>query len=124
MTASPRGYLEVAEFYRARPVDAQSAPAATTNTDLLTVASGYWVEGEVWVANRGTATTFRVAARMDAGALGNKHYLAYDEPLAANESLHTGFIRLPAGAIVTVYAGSANVSFTFNGLQRQMDVNF
>ena len=122
--SSPRGYTEVAEFYRARPVDAQLAPAATTNTNLITVSSGYWVEGEVWGANRGAATTIRIAVRQDATAIANKHYISYDEPLGANESLHTEHLYLIAGAIVTVYAGSANVSFTFNGLQRQTDVNF
>jgi len=88
------------------------------------VPAGYWMEGWMWVANRGTATTIRIAARMDGATLGNKHYIAYDEPLAANESLPSQHLYLPAGAIVTVYAGSANVSFTFSGLQRQVDVNF
>lgn len=124
MTAPFRGQFEVAEFYRARPVDAQAAPGAASDTTLVAVPSGYWMEGRVWVANRSTAAIIRIAARMDAAALANKHYVAYDEPLAANESLHTEMLYLPAGAIITVRADTANVSFTFSGLQRQVDVNY
>jgi hypothetical protein len=105
--------------------DAQVNPLATTETTLLTVPAGYTYEGRIFVAEQGAATpTFRIALRLDAAALAAKHYIVYGDALAANEAWVTEMLYLPENAIVTVYASTANVSFTFSGLKRQLDVNF
>jgi hypothetical protein len=96
----------------------QSAPAATTNTDLYTVPAGLrTVCSTLAVANRSaSAVTYRLAVRPAGAALANQHYIAYDVSLAANSSdLWTAGISLSATDVVTVYASSASMSFSLFG---------
>lgn len=97
---------------------AQSAPSATTATDLLTCGSGkQQVISTLVVCNRGaTATTFRVAVRPDGSALASTHYIAYDVAIAANDSTNlTLGITIDASDVVTIYAGNANLTFSAFG---------
>jgi hypothetical protein len=96
----------------------QSAPAATTATDLYTVPSGKsTVCSTLAVCNRSaSAVTYRVAVRPSGASLANQHYIAYDVSLAANASdLWTIGISLTATDVLTVYASTANQSFTLFG---------
>jgi hypothetical protein len=48
--------------------------------------------------------------------LANTHYIAFDVPIAANDSTNlTLGITLDASDVVTIYAGSANLSFSAFG---------
>lgn len=99
---------------------AQSAPSATTNTDVYTVpASTSAVVSTISIANRAaTATTFRIAVRPGGAAISNQHYIAYDVALAANDSVNlTLGITLATTDVITVYAGSANTSVSVFGSQ-------
>lgn len=92
----------------------QSAPSATTATTLYTVpASTQSVVSSITVCNRGTASgTYRIAVRPDGAALSNQHYIAYDAPLnASNTVALTLGITLGDTDVITVYASSANFSF-------------
>ena len=83
----------------------------TSLTDLVTVGSGKEVIiSTVIIANRtATATTFRLAIRVDGDAISNQHYIAYDVPVAANDSTTlTLGITLQATDVVTVSAGTAD----------------
>jgi len=83
----------------------------TSLTDLYTVpASTETVVSTVVIANRtASATTFRLAARIDGDAISNQHYLAYDVPVAANDSTTlTLGIALEATDVISVQAGTAN----------------
>ena len=83
----------------------------TSLTDIYTVpASTETVISTVVIANRSaTATTFRLANRVDGDAISNQHYLAYDVPVAANDSTTlTLGITMAATDVLTVSAGSAN----------------
>jgi glucose-6-phosphate dehydrogenase assembly protein OpcA len=96
----------------------QSAPSATTNTDVYTVPSSTEaVISTITVANRaGTAATYRIAIRPNGDTIANQHYIAYDSALPANDTIAlTLGITLDAGDIVTVYASTANVSFNIFG---------
>lgn len=98
----------------------QAAPSATTNTDLYTVpANTQALVSTLVVCNRGaTSTTFRVAARKAGAAVANQHYVNYDVPVSANDSINlTLGYAFGAGDIITVYAGNANLSFTAFGSQ-------
>jgi hypothetical protein len=98
----------------------QSAPSATTNTDVYTSpASTQTVISTLTVANRAaTAATFRLAVRPGGTAIANQHYIAYDSPVAANDATNlTLGITLAATDVVTVYASSANLSFNLFGSQ-------
>jgi hypothetical protein len=79
----------------------------TSLTDLYTVpASTETVVSTVIIANRtASATTFRLAIRVDGDAISNQHYIAFDVPVAANDSTTlTLGITLAATDVVTVSA--------------------
>lgn len=98
----------------------QSAPSATTATTLYTVpASKSAVVSTINVCNRGTAaTTFRIAVRPAGASLANQHYLAYDTAIPANDSIAiTVGVSLATTDVITVYAGTANMSFTAFGAE-------
>ena len=67
---------------------AQVDLTTTTLTDIYTVGSGKeTVISTIIIANRtSSADSFRIAVRVDGDAISNKHYIAYDVPVAANDS--------------------------------------
>jgi hypothetical protein len=92
----------------------QSAPTATTNTDVYTVGAGKQaIVSTITVANRAAAAaTYRIAIRPSGATLNNQHYIAYDVSIAANDTVPiTVGISLQASDVVTVYASTANLSF-------------
>lgn len=97
---------------------AQSAPAATTATTLYTVGSGKSaVISTLVVANRdSTAATYRIAIRPAGATLANEHYIAYNVTVGASDSTTlTLGITLAATDVVTIYASTANLSFSAFG---------
>jgi hypothetical protein len=96
----------------------QSNPAATTATTLYTVpASTSTVVSTVVVCNQSASTdSFRIAIRPAGASLLAKHYIAYDNAIAANDSVTlTIGITLATTDVVTIYAGTANLSFNLFG---------
>lgn len=103
-----------------RKVLGQSAPGANADTTLYTVpASTEAIVSTIAVCNRAsTPTTYRVAVRPNGTAIANQHYVAYDVPLEANEAQYlTLGLTLDAADVITVRAGSANVSFSAFGAE-------
>jgi hypothetical protein len=97
---------------------AQSNPSATTATTLYTVPSSTsTVVSTVTVCNQAsTAGSYRIAVRPAAATLAAQHYVAYDVPIAANDTTAlTLGITLATTDVVTVYASSANMSFAAFG---------
>ena len=97
---------------------AQSAPSATTNTDAYTVGAGkQTVVSTITVANRGASSaTYRIAIRPDAATLANEHYIAYDASVPGNDTIAlTLGLTIDAADVVTVYASSADLSFSLFG---------
>ena len=96
----------------------QAAPSATTATTLYTVPSGKDVIiSTLVIANRaGAAASYRIAVRPNAATLADEHYLAYDVAVGALDSTTlTLGITLSVGDIVTIYASTANLSFSAFG---------
>ena len=96
----------------------QSNPTATTATTLYTVpASTSTVVSTINVCNQGASSgTFRIAVRPAGATLAAQHYLAYDTPIPANDSLAlTLGVTLAATDILTVYASSGTMSFSAFG---------
>lgn len=99
---------------------AQSAPLATTATDVYTVpAATEAVISTIIIANRaGTAGTYRLSVRPDGAAQSNLHYIAYDISIAANDSVTlTLGITLNAADVVTAYCSSADMSVNIFGTE-------
>lgn len=96
----------------------QSNPSATTATTLYTVpASTQAVVSTIVIANlTATAATFRIAVRVAGAALANSQYVAYDITVGASDSTAlTLGVTLNATDVVTVYASTANLTFTAFG---------
>lgn len=95
----------------------QSNPSATTATTLYTVPSATSaVCSTLAVCNQGVSTTIRVAVRPAGASLAAAHYIVYEAALAANDSMFmTLGVTLAATDVVTVYAGTATVSFSLFG---------
>ena len=99
---------------------AQSAPSATTNTDIYTVpAATQTVISTIVVANRAaTSATYRIAVRLNGATLANQHYIAYDVTVGASDSTTiTIGITLDPSEVITVYASTANLSFNIFGAE-------
>lgn len=91
---------------------------ATTNTDLYKVpAATSAVASTLVICNQASAAgTFRVAVRPTGAAIAAQHYLVYDAPIGANDTIAmTLGITLATTDIVTVYASAATMSFTLFG---------
>lgn len=95
----------------------QSAPSATTNTNLYTVPSAtQTVCSTLAICNRGVSTTFRVAVRPAGASIANQHYIVYENYVEQGDSIMlTLGLSLAATDIVTVYAGTADLSFSLFG---------
>ncbi len=99
---------------------AQSAPSATTATDVYTVGSGIeTVISTIIIANRaGTAGTFRLSVRPNGASQTNAMYCAYDVPIAANDSTTlTLGITMDAADVLTAYCSSADMSINVFGTE-------
>jgi hypothetical protein len=95
----------------------QSIPAATTNTTLYTVPSATSaVCSTLSVCNQGVSTTIRAAIRPAGAAITASQYIIYDAVVSANDTLFfTLGVSLATTDVVTIYAGTANVSFSLFG---------
>ena len=96
----------------------QSAPSATTATTLYTVpAATTAVVSSIVIANRdASSATYRIAIRPDGAALANSQYIAYDVTVGASDStVLTLGITMDASDIITVYASTANLTFSAFG---------
>lgn len=98
----------------------QSAPSATTATTLYTVpAATSAVVSTINVCNRSASNdTFRIAVRPAGAALTNSHYIAYDAYIPASDAVSiTIGVSLGAGDVITVYAGTSNLTFSAFGAE-------
>jgi hypothetical protein len=98
----------------------QSAPGATTNTNLYTVPAGKdAIVSTLVISNRvNTVSTFRIAIRPEGSTIANQHYIAFDVPVGASDSTTlTLGISISATDIITVYASTANLSFSAFGTE-------
>ncbi len=95
----------------------QVNPAATTLTTLYTVPSSTSAVGSTLTAcNLGVSTNIRVAVRPAGAAIANQHYIVYDNYVNAGDTLFlTTGLTLATTDVVSVYAGTANVSFNLYG---------
>jgi glucose-6-phosphate dehydrogenase assembly protein OpcA len=96
----------------------QSNPSATTATTLYTVpASTQAVISTIVIANLTTSSaTFRISVRPAGAAQTNAMYIAYDITVGASDSTAlTLGVTMNTTDVLTVYASTANVSFTAFG---------
>lgn len=100
----------------------QSAPSATTETDLYTVPSGKVTTcSALSVCNRsGAGITFRISVSVAGAATANKDYLYYDHTLGANDTIHVCIgLTLSETDKVRVYASTGDASFSLFGVETE-----
>ena len=96
----------------------QLAPAATTLSTLYTVPSATSaVCSTLSIANTSTAPiTVRVAVRPAGTAIDIKHYIAYDVPVNATDTVFlTLGVSLATTDVISVYSSSGTASFSLFG---------
>lgn len=96
----------------------QVNPSATTLTTLYAVPANYSsVASTLTVCNQAaSAATYRIAIRPAGATVENKHYIAYDGALPANDTVGlTLGMTLAQTDVVSVYASTSTVSFNLFG---------
>ena len=96
----------------------QSNPAATTNTTLYTVPSATSaVISSIVICNQtASAATYRIAVRPAGASVASQHWIVYGATVAASDStVLTIGATLATTDVITVYASTANLSFTAFG---------
>lgn len=80
-------------------------------------ASTQTVVSTISVCNRAaTAATFRISVRPAGAAQADQHYIAFDAPIAANDTLFlTVGLTLAATDVITVYSSNADTAFNAYG---------
>jgi len=102
----------------ANKVLGQSAPLATTMTDVYTVpAATEAIVSSLVVCNRDlTNTSFRIAVRPAGAALSDEHYQYYNSVIFNEDTfIATIGMTLEATDVISVYAADATLSFTVYG---------
>jgi hypothetical protein len=96
---------------------AQLNPSANTNSTLYTcgTANGA-VISTLAICNQGASTTVRVAVRPAGAALAAQHYIVYDTGVNTTDTIFLTIGTTVANTdVVTVYANTANISFSLFG---------
>ena len=91
--------------------------AANTDTTLYTVPSATSaVCSTLSVCNLGVSTTYRIAIRPAGATIADQHYLVYEAAINQYDTVMlTLGITLAATDVITVRAGSADVTFQLFG---------
>ncbi len=98
-------------IYRANPAGATNADSgALTNAVIISTIN---------VANlSSSAATFRVAISPTGAGVVNSDYFYYDVAIPGNDTFQaTAGIAVQSGAIIRIYASTANLAFNFNGVE-------
>lgn len=107
------GALKVTYKITDQGIYAQSAPAATSLTDLLTISAGYYVDAHVVAINRsGVSTTIRMSLAPNGVADATSQYFAYDLPLSGNNIYDSAEIIADESDVIRVYTNNATVTFS------------
>lgn len=98
----------------------QLNPSAATPGDVYTVPSETeTVISSIIITNlAGSADTYRLSIRPDGAAQEDKHYLAFDASIPANDSVAlTLGLTMNDADVLTVYAATADLSFQVFGAE-------
>ena len=95
----------------------QSLPAAATLTSLYTVpAATSSVGSTLSICNQGVSTVYRIAIRPAGAAITASQYVVFDAAIDGNDTVFlTLGVTLAATDVVSVYSGTATVSFHLYG---------
>ena len=99
----------------------QVAANSNTTTNVYTVpAATQAVVSSIVIVNRnvGANCTYRVAAQRAGAALANQHYIAFDAPIAALDTVALSLgVTLGNTDVISVYTANVNLSFSVFGTE-------
>jgi hypothetical protein len=95
----------------------QSAPNASALTTIYTCPNNKHGTARMLVCNRGSVDLFRIAISPGGAAVANAHYVVYDMPIVANDSLSSAAFTIEEDDVVRVYSANGNLSFTLTGIE-------
>ena len=95
----------------------QAAPAAGVVSGVYSGPVGRHATVRVLICNRGSADTFRIAVSPNGAPLENKHYVAYDQSIDANDSVSSVAFTVTEYDQVLVRSAGGSVSFTVTGIE-------
>lgn len=98
----------------------QSSPAAGVLGDVYTVPAMKRATVRAVAANRGAATTFRLALAPGGAADDPDHYKAWEVALGAGEALEAGPWSMAAGDVIRGRSASGDVTFTINVIEEDV----
>jgi hypothetical protein len=107
-----------------KPLGQLDLTTASLTTLYTCPSSTETVISTVILANRSSsADTFRLAVRPDGEAIADKHYVAYDVPVAANDSTTlTLGITLEATDVLSVAAGGTASLMSVNAFGAEVTI--
>jgi hypothetical protein len=107
-----------------KPLGQLDLTTASLTTLYTCPSSTETVISTVILANRSSAAdTFRLAVRPDGEAIADKHYVAYDVPVAANDSTTlTLGITLEATDVLSVAAGGTASLMSVNAFGAEVTI--
>ena len=107
-----------------KPLGQLDLTTASLTTLYTCPSSTETVISTVILANRSSsADTFRLAVRPDGEAIADKHYVAYDVPVAANDSTTlTLGITLEATDVLSVAAGGTASTMSVNAFGAEVTI--
>lgn len=95
----------------------QAAPSAATLTTAYTVPAAKHATARVLVCNRGAADTFRIAVSPAGASIADAQYLAYGQPIEANDSASSVAFTVSETDVVRVYSTNGTLSFSVTGIE-------
>lgn len=96
----------------------QTFPLSSTLTTLYTAPSQVVVSSLSVCNQASSATSFRVAVRPGAEAINQKHYVAYDTAVNANDTVFlTLGMTLSGSDVISVFATTSSLSFNLFGTE-------
>ena len=96
----------------------QVQPSAGVLTTLYTVPAGRKTVCRVIVASTALSSLFRVSVGVAGAPDAPFQALAYDERIAANDSLSSVPITVNGGDVVRVQSDSGTLAFTLSGIEQ------
>ncbi len=101
-------------------VKAQTTPAASTLTDVHTVAADKLDTIRVFVSNRGAATTWRLTYAPAGAADVDAHVIVRDENLSSPGSGVSKPMTMAATDVLRVFSPSADLTIFVNGISQDV----
>jgi len=87
---------------------------------VYTVPAGRKAIVRIIATNTAGVTTFRVAIEVNGEPDAVANYVAYDEPIAANDSMSSVPMGLNAGDVVNVQSFTGTIAFTVTGIEKDV----